>query len=216
VPVTLTYGSGQRQRSVERAEALLAKFAEADEGRGLLYYDLPVVRSDRVSPDDLGVTLLMNSRADGRAFQTLVREASAINLSRLPDVALEDTNADERREVANLIAQMASWRAFGASLATKLLHKKRPTLVPILDNQAIFGAYMNSRWPVERSRTETVKSSDMIREALDSIAADLAREANREAWLQLGVARSPWTRVEIWDAVWWSYFREKEPVRPLA
>jgi hypothetical protein len=214
--VSLIYQAGQRHCTVERADALLAKFAEADEGRGVLYYDLPVVRSDRVGPDDLGVTLLMNSRADGRAFQTLVREASAIDLTRLPNVALEETSADERGQIADLVAQMAGWRAFGASLATKLLHKKRPALIPILDNQAVFGAYMNPRWPVERSRTETIKTRDTIREALDWIANDLASDANRKAWRLLSAARPAWTRVEIWDAVWWAYFREKEPVRRSA
>jgi putative NADH-flavin reductase len=32
-------------------------------------------------------------------------------------------------------------------VATKVLHKKRPKLKPILDNEAIFGAYMNPKWP---------------------------------------------------------------------
>jgi hypothetical protein len=177
---------------------------------------MPIVRSDRVHPDDLGVTSLMNSRADGRAFQTLFREASVIDLSQLPRVALEETNPDQRRQVANLVAQMAAWRAFGASLATKLLHKKRPALIPILDNQAVFGAYMNPRWPVEPSRTETIKAADKIREALDWIAGDLAIDANRECWLKLRGIRPNWTRVEIWDAIWWAYFRTKEPVRPSA
>ena len=36
---------------------------------------------------------------------------------------------------------MTSWPWVGASLATKTLHKKRPALIPVLDNMAIFGAY---------------------------------------------------------------------------
>jgi hypothetical protein len=36
---------------------------------------------------------------------------------------------------------MTSWPGFGASVATKTLHKKRPALIPVLDNMAIFGAY---------------------------------------------------------------------------
>jgi hypothetical protein len=214
--VTLTYGAGHVQRTVEAAEALLTEFAAMDEGRGALYYDFPLVRSDRVQPEDLGVTLLMNSRADGRAFQSLFREARAIDLSQLPNVSLEETNPDQRRQVADLVAHMATWRAFGASLATKLLHKKRPALIPILDNQAVFGAYMNPRWPADPSRTETIKAADTIREALEWIAHDLAIDANRESWLQLQRIRPNWTRVEIWDAIWWAYFRSKEPVRPSA
>jgi hypothetical protein len=212
--ITLTYGVGHIPRTVEAAEARLTEFAAADEGRGALYYDLPVVMPDAVQPEDLGVTLLMNSRADGRAFQTLAREAGTIDLSQLPSISLEETNPDQRRQVANLVAQIAAWRAFGASLATKMLHKKRPALIPILDNQAVFGAYMNPRWPAEPSRTETIKAADTIRQALDWITEDLAIDANRESWLQLQAVRPNWTRVEIWDAIWWAYFRSKEPVRP--
>lgn len=94
------------------------------------------------------MTLLMNSRADGRAFQTLFARGKR-DRSPLPNISLETTNRDQRRQLADLVAKVAAWRAFGASLA-KLLHKKRPALIPILDNQAIFGAYMNLRWPDER------------------------------------------------------------------
>ena len=214
--VSLTYGVRHLARTVEWAETLLTQFAAADDGRGALYYDMPLVMPDVVRPEDLGVTLLMNSRADGRAFQTLCREQSAIDLSQLPGVSLEETNPDQRRQVAGLVAQIAAWRGFGASLATKLLHKKRPALIPIPDNQAVFGAYMNPRWPAEPSRRETIKAVAPICEALDWIAEDLANDANRECWLQLQAVRRNWTRVEIWDAVWWAYFRLKEPVRPPA
>ena len=42
--------------------------------------------------------------------------------------------------MAAVIAHIANWPGFGASLATKVLHKRFPALIPILDNQAIFGA----------------------------------------------------------------------------
>jgi hypothetical protein len=66
----------------------------------------------------------------------------------------------------------------GASLATKTLHKKRPGLIPILDNQAIFGACMNPLWPQKRSLMDTIKAVPRIKEALDWIATDLARAEN--------------------------------------
>jgi formate dehydrogenase maturation protein FdhE len=50
-------------------------------------------------------------------------------------------------EVASFIAAVTDWEGFAASVATKVLHKKRPKLIPILDNEAIFGAYMNLKWP---------------------------------------------------------------------
>ncbi len=47
--MTLMYGAGHTPRRVETAEALLREFVAMDEGRGALYYDLPVVRADRVT-----------------------------------------------------------------------------------------------------------------------------------------------------------------------
>jgi hypothetical protein len=85
----------------------------------------------------------------------------------------------ERQAVASVIGSIASWRGFGASLATKTLHKKRFRLIPVLDNQAIFGAYMNPRWPGKPSSTTTVKDVPAIKEALDWIAHDLVRPDNK-------------------------------------
>jgi hypothetical protein len=60
-------------------------------------------------------------------------------------VPLEETSAGERAQVASFIAAVTDWEGFAASVATKVLHKKRPKLIPILDNEAIFGVYMNPR-----------------------------------------------------------------------
>jgi hypothetical protein len=54
-----------------------------------------------------------------------------------------------------------------------------------LDNQAIFGAYMNPRWPEQRSSMETIKSPARICEALDWIAYDLTRSENVDSWSAL-------------------------------
>jgi len=40
----------RRSLKVEAADELLSTFATVDEGRGVFYYDLPVVRPDRVQP----------------------------------------------------------------------------------------------------------------------------------------------------------------------
>ena len=107
---------------------------------------------------------------------------------------------------------MTSWPWIGASLATKTLHKKRPRLIPILDNQAIFGAYMNPHWPDRRSATDTIKATVRIREALEWIAQDLNRPENSDTWSALGEIEPERTRIELFDCVWWIYFRQLEPV----
>ena len=47
----------------------------------------------------------------------------------------------------SFIAAVTDWEGFASSVATKVPHKKRPKLIPILDDEAIFGAYMNPKWP---------------------------------------------------------------------
>ena len=109
-------------------------------------------------------------------------------------------------------SERSSWPWVGASLATKTLHKKRPGLIPILDNQAIFGAYMNPLWPEKRSLMETVKAVPRIKEALDWIAADITRSENASVWPQLHAIEPERSRIELFDMVWWMYFRQVEPV----
>jgi hypothetical protein len=139
--------------------------------------------------------------------------AATVDLGLLPDGALEDTSDGERQAVARVIGGIASWRGFGASLATKTLHKKRPRLIPVLDNQAIFGAYMNPRWPGKPSSTGTVKEVPRIKEALDWIAHDLVRPENELAWPHLQAMEPDRSRIELFDMIWWMYFRQIEPAR---
>jgi hypothetical protein len=113
-----------------------------------------------------------------------------VDLRSLPTKALEETTDEERQLVADVIGTMTSWPWVGASLATKTLHKKRPGLIPILDNQAIFGAYMNPLWPERRSLMDTIKAVPRIKEALDWIAVDITRPENESIWPQLSCDRA--------------------------
>jgi hypothetical protein len=76
----------------------------------------------------------------------------------LPDCALEDSDDGERQAVCDVICTVIAWPGFAASVATKVLHKKRPALIPILDNEAIFGAYMSPTWPERRASMDSVYS----------------------------------------------------------
>jgi Family of unknown function (DUF6308) len=112
----------------------------------------------------------------------------------------------------NIIVKMAEWPGFAASVATKVLHKKRSNLIPILDNQAIFGAYMNPNWPKQLARTDSVKGGEQILQALNLIVNDLNREENRLSWNALQAIEPTRTMIELFDSVWWMYFRKIQPV----
>lgn len=92
------------------------------------------------------------------------------------------------------------------------MHKKRPALIPILDNQAVFGAYMNSAWPNQPARADSVYGIQQVKEALDWISTDLTRQENVETSEALGELEPRRSRIELFDMVWWVHFRRVEPV----
>jgi Family of unknown function (DUF6308) len=209
----LVYGAGRIDRRVADAEGLLREWRvkEKDWGQLSLEYQ-PVTPRDRVLVEDLAVTMLINSRVAARAATAVYASGASLDLGVLPDKRLEETTDEERSAVASLVGTMTSWPWIGASVATKTLHKKRPELIPLLDNQAIFGAYMNPRWPEMSSSMETVKAVPRIKEALDWIAFDLTRPENASVWPKLEAIEPERSRVEVFDMVWWIYFRHVEPV----
>ena len=207
----LVLGANKLDRVVPDAEQLLLSY-RSDDGYPYLEYS-PTSSSDQLVPEDLAVTLLVNSRASGKCFKSIQQNTASLDLGQLPRKGLEATTATERKVVASVIAQVASWPGFATSTATKVLHKKRPALIPILDNQAIFGAYMNRMWPECKSSQDSVKDQHRIEEALDWISTDLSRRENQTAWLELQAIEPGRSLIQLFDSIWWMYFRKVEPVR---
>ena len=214
IVVDLVVGAGHIDRRLSAADHLLAAYRTDD---GLRYLDwLPSTDPDRLTPEDLAVTILINSRVGPAAFKSAQDHGAELDLAKFPDMPLEETSADMRGQVARLIVHVARWDGFAASVATKVLHKKRPLLIPILDNQAIFGAYMKPQWPERRSATDSVYAEGRIREALEWIWTDLTRLENADVWAALSAIEPTRSRIELFDMVWWEHFRRLEPVRPAS
>jgi Family of unknown function (DUF6308) len=203
----LIYGAGQIDREVPDVDALLREWRQKERDFGQLYLEYrPVTPPDRLVLEDLAVTMLVNSRVEARQAMGFFRNCGSLDLSHLPAQPLGKTSDSQRQEVADLLGAMTGWPGVGASVATKTLHKKRPALVPILDNMAIFGAYMNQDWPTRAAKADTIKAVPRMKEALDWIALDVSREENEAVWRQLEALEPERTRIEIFDMVWWMYF----------
>lgn len=208
--VQLVLGAGQIDRFIDNPGDLLRQYRQ---DTGCYYLDHQSISPhDAVVPEDLAVTLLVNSQAGWRAFRSLQLYGPSIDLNSLPQKPLQGTTPEERRLVRDIIVQLALWPGFAASLATKVLHKKRPDLIPMLDNQAIFGAYLNKNWPAQPAPTDSIKDGRLILQALDCIASDLNREENRSSWPKLQAIEPTRTLIQLFDSVWWMYFRLKQPV----
>lgn len=213
----LILGAGRIDRPVADVEALLREWHEKEKDWGQLYLDHKAITPrDRLLVEDLAVTMLINSRVAAQAAISVCRNGSALDLGSLPDKALQETTTEERESIASMIGVMTSWPWIGASLATKTLHKKRPALIPVLDNQSIFGAYMNPHWPERRSLADTIKAVARIKEALDWIAEDLTRPENTATWTEIQAVEPERSRIELFDMIWWIYFRRVEPVASAA
>lgn len=209
--VRLVLGAGENDRIIEHSEDLLRQYRH-DTGCYYLDYQ-PTTPQDRLVPEDLAVTLLINSQASWRVFRSLELFGESVDLNSLPLSPLEMTSFEERCRVKDLIVEMTNWPGFAASVASKVLHKKRPDLIPILDNQAIFGAYMTPQWPDQPARSDSVKDGRLILRALNLITYDLNREENRISWELLKEIEPTRTLIQLFDSVWWMYFRNTQPVQ---
>ncbi|HOT36508.1 MAG TPA: DUF6308 family protein [Candidatus Latescibacteria bacterium] len=198
-------------RKINGCAAKLRCFRE-NAGYAYLAYQ-PITPWDRLVPEDLAVTLAFNSNAGWRAFASLVAHAYEVDLSKLPEKALHETTPDERERIIELISEIVKWPGFATSLATKVLHKKRPHLIPVLDNRAIFESYLDHRWPERRTVGDTVKDATKVRHALDALVADLNAPENAGTWQALSAVDPGLTRIEALDMVWWMHFRDLEPVK---
>jgi hypothetical protein len=207
----LLLGGGTVDRLLPKPAELLAAYLE-DEGTRYLN-QVPITPADRLLPEDLAVTLLINSQVGYRAYKSVQDFGPALDFSVLPAVTLEETTESQRGVVAGFIGEVAQWSGFATSVATKVLHKKRPALIPLLDNQAIFGAYMNPKWPASRSPADSIRDVKLIREALERIAVDLTRPDNATVWPVLHDQEPARSRLELFDMIWWVHFRSVEPVQ---
>jgi hypothetical protein len=202
--ISLTTRAGQIELVIPDADSYLCEYRK-DIGYDYLDYE-PITPVNKILPEDLAITLIMNSRVGWRAFHSLQRHSQGIDLAQLPETPLEQTAVDDRKLVAELITKLAQLPGIAASVATKILHKKRPALIPIMDNQAIFGAYMNPEWPKKTARNDSVRDGKRIADALEWIYFDLTRQENLDVWPILSVLEPKRHRIELFDCVWWMYF----------
>ncbi|MBX3046181.1 MAG: hypothetical protein KF698_04220 [Anaerolineales bacterium] len=195
---------GVNARTIPNPEELLLAYRNEIGGD---YYDYqPVTQRDMLVPEDLAVTLAFNSNVSWRAFRSMKNHAADVELSKLPDKPLHNTISTERDLIANVIVALIEWPGFGSSVATKVLHKKRPELIPVLDNQSIYSAYLNPQWPAEHIKPYTVYSYALIREALENVFLDVSRAENLPIWEKLRRLEPAFSRIELFDCVWFMYF----------
>jgi hypothetical protein len=161
---------------------------------------------DFVSVHDLGWAVLLEGRPSSAAAQALVLKGE-IDISSIPRSALETLDDDQCELVVDGIMMLVALEGFRSSLASKVLHPKRPGTIPILDNRAIFGSFLRDGWaPRDPISASTVSGRRQIRTALLAVRRCLLLPENQEAWSDLGRTFAT-NRLELFDMIWWAVTR---------
>ena len=106
-PVTLTIGAGQIDRIILNADELLREYRN-DTGCYYLDYQ-PITSPNEIVPEDIAVTLLVNSQVGWRAFHSLIEYGHTLDLSQLPSIPLELSSLEDREQITALISK---WRSY--------------------------------------------------------------------------------------------------------
>ncbi len=108
-------------------------------GMQYLRYDAAQIRQDNnLQKQDIRAANLLNARMRQTAQEALLRKGRSINdaLTLVPnnlDLSKAGENSPVWQNIQKLLEMMCAVDYVGLASATKVLHKKRPRLIPILD-----------------------------------------------------------------------------------
>lgn len=106
----LILGAGKLERVISDVDRLLREY-RGDIGYEYLKYR-PVTPPNKLVPEDLAVTLLVNSRVTYRAFQSLQKYGEGIEFNKLPLGPLQQISDTELKSLAKVITTVANWPGF--------------------------------------------------------------------------------------------------------
>jgi hypothetical protein len=153
------------------------------------YDDLVTNGSTELVDGDLLAPTLLHAPVDSGRFRALKEMwPHLVKVADLPPVALQDADDAVIDAVAELFAGLDSelLRRSGVrgSIVAKVLHRKRPDLIPLYDSR-IFDAYTAAgALPRAPNRSQV----DLMRLVCQQMRADLRSEATRFAELQRSLA----------------------------
>lgn len=192
---------------VESAEQLLLDHLDPRNGYAVIAYDRLVTNGSAALVDgDLLAPNLIGAEVDRGRF-LLLRELMPrlTGIADLPAVALQDADDALVDEVAALFGVLDdapyAGRGVRGTILSKVLHRKRPDLVPLYDSR-IFEAY-TAPGAIERSPHRSWGASMTL--LLRQMRADLQAEAAAFAHLETvaAAAGTPLTRLRILDVLVW-------------
>lgn len=192
---------------VEHPDHVLLDYLDPRNGYAYPAYDRLVTNgSTRLVDGDLLAPTLMGVDLDHARFSLLRDMLPALQgVEDLPPVALQDADDDHVLCVAGIFGMLDEPRYAGrgvrGTIVSKVLHRKRPDLVPLYDSR-IFEAYTA---PGAISRSTDRSWQQFMALLCTQMRADLQNEAKAFAELeQLAAAQeAPVTQLRILDILVW-------------
>jgi hypothetical protein len=192
---------------VEHPDEVLLDYVDVRNGYSYPAYDLLVTNGEPTLVDgDLLAPVLMGVHIDAGRFSLLREMMPALEaVADLPEVSLEEADDDHVMCVAGLFGILDEPRYAGrgvrGTIVSKVLHRKRPDLVPIYDSR-IFEAYTA---PGVLPRTLDRSWQEFMRLLCMQMRADLQTERDAFTELQLAAeeAGCPVTKLRILDILVW-------------
>ena len=202
-PVTLCAGTLE----VEHPDHVLLDYLDPRNGYAYPSYDTLVTNGSAELVDgDLLAPALMGVEIDRGRFRLLREMLPALEgVADLPPVALQDADDDHVLCVAGIFGMLDEPRYAGrgvrGTIVSKVLHRKRPDLVPLYDSR-IFEAYTA---PGALPRSTDRGWQQFMALLCAQMRADLQAEAAAFAHLEQLAAEhgSPVTRLRILDILVW-------------
>ncbi len=192
---------------VEHPDEVLLDYLDIRNGYSYPAYDRLITNGEPALVDgDLLAPMLMGVHIDAGRFALLREMLPALEaVAELPEVSLEDADDDHVMCVAGLFGILDEPRYAGrgvrGTIVSKVLHRKRPDLVPIYDSR-IFEAYTA---PGVLPRTLDRSWQEFMRLLCTQMRADLQDQHDGFTKLQLAAeeAGAPVTRLRILDILVW-------------
>ncbi len=192
---------------VEHPDELLLDYVDIRNGYSYPAYDRLITNgSPSLVDGDLLAPTLMGVHVDAGRFALLREMLPALEaVAELPEVSLEDAEDDHVMCVAGLFGILDEPRYAGrgvrGTIVSKVLHRKRPDLVPIYDSR-IFEAYTAQG---VLPRTPERSWQEFMHALCSQMRADLQgeREAFKELQAVAEDAGSPLTKLRILDILVW-------------
>lgn len=199
----LTLPSGR----ITNPDQRLLTFCQAE----YAYYDaIPSVDADRIQPLDVLVTVAMNSRVSDSVKVRRVHQGMAANCDPLLPTLPEDANLVDlprwREPLRELLHAAVQASFVLIPVATKVLHRKRRSLVPMLDN-VVLNYYLNTdaHRALLPGTQDKARAAKVVMTALDLFLADLvsAKRAIDGLCASLEEHGFPLTSVRVLELLVW-------------